>query len=124
MGSLFSILVIGAVYAVVYVVKSLRATPGDNAGRVFGESFPTIEVLENEQEYVSPVQSASTQVSSPSTVSGRVIQKSSVHTTEKNAPSAPPEKDVKPDDGRLVKHSSKSEAKRAFLYSEIFNRKY
>lgn len=121
MVSLVSILVIGAIYAVVYVVKSLRATPGDDGGRVFGESFPTIEVLENGQEYVYPVPPAAHQAAED-----HVKNKSASHTAGRGDAYAAPEKKGEGLDGRerLVKLSSKSEAKRAFLYSEIFTRKY
>ena len=43
MGSIVSILVVGAIYLVVYVVKSLGTAPGNDGGKPFGESFPTIE---------------------------------------------------------------------------------
>lgn len=125
MVSLVSILVIGAIYAVVYVVKSLRATPGDDGGRVFGESFPTIEVLENGQEYVYPV-SPATQANPHQVAGGTAKDKCAVHTAGRGGAYDAPEKKGEGPDGqeRLVKLSSKSEAKRAFLYSEIFARKY
>lgn len=117
MGSLVSLLVLGAIYAITYVVKNLG---GKEDGRSFGESFPTIEVLEPElpeatavqqhpvvERHAAPAKSR-TRVNEPSL---RVV-----------APAVKEEKQGKRE--RLVKIGNKSEAKRAFLYSEIFNRKY
>lgn len=120
MESILSLLLIGAIYSVVYVVKSLR-TPADKGGApVFGESFPTIEVLGPERPDAAavpqpPVAECRTAPAKPRTranePSPRVV-----------APAVQEEKQGKRE--RLVKIGNKSEAKRAFLYSEIFNRKY
>lgn len=116
MSSIVSILVLGAIYSIIFVVKSLRSNPEKGNGSVFNEGFPVIEVLEPETEYTSPVASAKEFKEkaecverAPQTVEPGVAER---------------ETDEKAGDGRLVKLNSKSDAKRAFLYSEIFNRKY
>lgn len=134
MGSLISLLVLGAIYSIVYVVKTLRPTPEKDGGQLFGESFPTIEVLEPEQERESvfPVEPPVIQpVASPAATP-------KVKAPHRGASSRRPSNLVQtmaqekrdtglesvPRHGAAVKINSKSEAKRAFLYSEIFNRKY
>ena len=122
MGSLVSLLVLGAIYAVVYVVKNLAPSGGKGA-QLFGEEFPEVEVLESqpqpevvaampEKRPVKPKQKrggASKPVSQPQPV----------------RPVEDGKDDKKPaSEGRLVRLNNKSEAKRAFIYSEIFNRKY
>lgn len=134
MGSLISLLLLGAIYSIVYVVKTLRTTPEKDGGQLFGESFPTIEVLEPEQEKESvfPVEPPVIQpVASPAATP-------KVKAPHRGASSRRPSNPVQtmaqekrdtglesvPRHGAAVKINSKSEAKRAFLYSEIFNRKY
>ncbi|MBO7238867.1 MAG: hypothetical protein J6V23_00095 [Bacteroidaceae bacterium] len=117
MSSIVSILVLGAIYSIIFVVKSLRSNPEKGNGSVFNEGFPVIEVLEPETEYTAPVTSTKefkekaecVTTCAPQTVEPGVAER---------------ETDEKAGDGRLVKLNSKSDAKRAFLYSEIFNRKY
>ena len=134
MGSLISLLLLGAIYSIVYVVKTLRTTPEKDGGQLFGESFPTIEVLEPEQEKESvfPVEppvaepaaspAATPKVKAPHRGASSRRPSNSVQTM------AQEKKDTGlesvPRHGAAVKLNSKSEAKRAFLYSEIFNRKY
>lgn len=124
MGSLVSLLVLGAIYSVVYVVKNLG---GKEDARPFGESFPTIDVLEPETGTETWTEAPAMQVVSPTRnvetqrvrkkEAGNAPQTIAVETPENNVPEPVRE-------GRLVKIGNKSEAKRAFIYSEIFNRKY
>ena len=119
MESIISLLVIGAIYSVVFVVKNLG---GKEGGKPFGESFPTIDVLEQDAEPATHV----SQVIVPADIVGKQKprNKSSVQ-TQHTTTTTPANKVAEPArEGRLVKLGSKSEAKRAFLYSEIFNRKY
>ena len=104
----------------------------------FGESFPSIEILEPER--VDPVPAPLQTVVAPkSPVRKPEPQRQSVHSSvQVVAPSVSENKSPNPGltnkessflpatgkKERLVKLGSKSEAKRAFLYSEIFNRKY
>ena len=124
MGSLVSLLVLGAIYAVVYVVKNLAPSGGKDA-KVFGEEFPEVEVLEPQPEFVAPMPGKSAEKRSSKTRQKRdgaskpVSQPQPVHPVEEG------KDDKKPaSEGRLVRLNNKSEAKRAFIYSEIFNRKY
>ena len=124
MGSILSILIFGAVYLIIYVVKSLGSAPGKVDGkRTLGENFPQFEVLEPQREYsahATPVDAARSieagrqQTVSPPRESSTVMPPAtSGKKTEETAHKE-----------RLVKLENKTDAKRAFLYSEIFNRKY
>ena len=120
MESMLSLLLIGAIYSVVYVVKSLR-TPADKGGApVFGESFPTIEVLGPELPEATAVQQHP--VVERHAAPAKPRTRANEPSLRVVAPAVQEEKQGKRE--RLVKIGNKSEAKRAFLYSEIFNRKY
>ena len=131
MGSLVSLLLFGAIYAVVYVVKNLAPSGGKDA-KVFGEEFPEVEVLEPQPEFVAPKPEKTTGKRSSGTRQKRggaskpvpqpqpqpqrpVEKKTAAHGQDDEKPAA---------ESRLGRLNNKSEAKRAFIYSEIFNRKY
>ena len=123
MESIISILIFGAVYLIVYVIKNLGSAPAKADGkRAVGENFPPIEVLEPQQEYSVP--------ESPVSVARHVDAARQRNTgAPQKAPAAvssAPEKktEAAARKERLVKLENKADAKRAFLYSEIFNRKY
>ena len=127
MGSLVSLLLFGAIYAVVYVVKNLAPSGGKDA-KVFGEAFPEIEMPEPQPEYVAPARDAAPE--------GR----SSKPERKRRGASQPQPQPVRPvaaeeaafdkneekqaTGERFVRLGNKSEAKKAFIYSEIFKRKY
>ena len=124
MGSLVSLLVLGAIYAVVYLVKNLAPSGGTGA-QLFGEEFPEVEVLEPQQQPQPEVVAAMPEKRPVKPKQKRggaskpVSQPQPVRTVEEG------KDDKKPaSEGRLVRLNNKSEAKRAFIYSEIFNRKY
>ena len=122
MGSIISLILIGALYSIVYVVKNLRTNPGKQGG-AFSESFPTIEILEPEQADVPVAPRAEKREHSSA------MPKQHKSRVEYSRQAAVPSTDEKRDieaktQERLVKLNNKSDAKRAFLYSEIFNRKY
>lgn len=121
MSTIVTLLLFGAIYSIVYVVKNLASPPGDAGRKVFGENFPSVEILEPDESV--PV--------SPSAEPARTpdgIGQQRHRPAKPVAPSAPDKKPqeqvVKERKERLVKLQNRSEAKRAFLYSEIFNRKY
>ena len=117
MGSIVAILVFGAIYSIVYVVKSLASSPGEDK-QVFGESFPTVGILEPVQEEPDGAEPAVVMTAPAS----KTKQKKPV---VDRAPQTKPAVLLEPEKKeRLVKLAGKTEAKRAFLYSEIFNRKY
>lgn len=123
MGSILSILIFGAVYLIIYVVKSLGSAPGKVDGkRTLGENFPQFEVLEPQQEYsahATPVDAAR------SIDAGRRRNTSASHKAAVAVSPAPEKKSEETArKERLVKIENKTDAKRAFLYSEIFSRKY
>ena len=136
MGSIVSLLVFGAIYAVVYVVKNLGSSTGDGK-QVFGESFPEVEVLEPAPvpEFVAPAPEKTSKKRSSRAKQKRVWNGSASGTVPQPQPRPVqpvaaeipvPEKSEGEAAAkeRLVRLHGKSEAKRAFIYSEIFNRKY
>ena len=136
MGSLVSLLLFGAIYAVVYVVKNLVSSTCDGK-QVFGESFPEVEVLEPAPvpEFVAPAPEKTSKKRSSRAKQKRVWNGSASGTVPQPQPRPVqpvaaeipvPEKSEGEAAAkeRLVRLHGKSEAKRAFIYSEIFNRKY
>ena len=136
MGSLVSLLVFGAIYSIVYVVKNLGSSTGDGK-QVFGESFPEVEVLEPAPvpEFVAPAPEKTSKKRSSRAKQKRVWNGSASGTVPQPQPRPVqpvaaeipvPEKSEGEAAAkeRLVRLHGKSEAKRAFIYSEIFNRKY
>ena len=125
MEEIIPILAISVIYFVVYVVRNLSPSRKDAAGeeRTFGESFPTVEILE-------PAQDASGHVAvSPKSrrkVSPDVASNATATSVQKEKAAAVAKEPVAPKDShaKKVPLSTKSDAKRAFIYSEIFNRKY
>ena len=138
MGSLVSLLVLGAIYSIVYVVKNLGSSTGEGK-QVFGESFPEVEVLEPAPvpEFVAPAPEKTSKKRSSRAKQKRVWNGGASGTIPQPQPRPCPVQPVeaempvpeKSEDEaaageRLVRLRGKSEAKRAFIYSEIFNRKY
>ena len=123
MGSIVSILVFSAIYLVIYVAKNLISSPGDAGKNVMGESFPSIEPLEQDESQfvVPPVVPAHSY--DDEGMQKKPSLKPSPYIPEKK-PVERPADEPKEHKERLVKLQGKSDAKRAFLYSEIFKRKY
>ena len=122
MGSLVSLLVLGAIYAVVYVVKNLAPSGGKGA-QLFGEEFPEVEVLESQPQPEVVAAMPEKRPVKPKQKRGGASKP--VSQTQPVRPVEEEKDDTKPaSEGRLVRLNNKSEAKRAFIYSEIFNRKY
>lgn len=124
METIVSLLALGAIYLVSYVMKSLSATSQDEEGAkpVFGEGFPTIEILQPGTE-----EKTGTLVSAkpiPDVVTARKTAAVTPRPLKVDSPVRNDGKEEPLKRGRLVALSNKSEAKRAFIYSEIFNRKY
>lgn len=110
---------------VAYVVSAIRhMTPSETGGNklprgVMGEAFPAIEPVE-EPFVVEQPRPRKRKNSAPAL---RPVQKASVAPSAAVAPSpAPKEAPAAPKERFAIK--TKSDAKRAIIYSEIFNRKY
>lgn len=143
MEAVLFIVVAAFLYSMLHVVKSLASKDaGVDAKPVAGEVFPTIEVFNEEPEVAAP--------SIPELPKRkRGLRPLAVPPPEVVAPSIPePPKrknglrpsaatpppvdggDEKPGhaeqsvNGKLARLSERSEAKTAFIYSELFNRKY
>lgn len=112
---------------VVYVVSAIRhMTPSETGGNklprgVMGEAFPTIEPVEEEEPFV--VEQPRPRKRKNSAPAPRPVQKASVAPSATVAQSpAPKEAPAAQKERFAIK--TKSDAKRAIIYSEIFNRKY
>ena len=128
MDSIIPLVVVGAIYMIVFVVKNLGASSGNGDARPIGENFPAIEILEPEQDDTGPVASPIVQDAARVASSAPVAQREKTSERARQAattmavPGGGDARGGKKE--RLVRLADKSDAKRAFLYSEIFNRKY
>ena len=117
-------------------MKNLGSSTGEGK-QVFGESFPEVEVLEPAPvpEFVAPAPEKTSKKRSSRAKQKRVWNGSASGTVPQPQPRPVqpvaaempvPEKSEGEAAAkeRLVRLHGKSEAKRAFIYSEIFNRKY
>lgn len=120
---LLTLLLVG----VAYVVSAIRhMTPSETGGNklprgVMGEAFPTIEPVEEKEPFV--VERPRPRKRKNSAPAPRPVQKASV------APSAAVTQSPAPKEAPAAQKErfaikTKSDAKRAIIYSEIFNRKY
>lgn len=120
---LLTLLLVG----VAYVVSAIRhMTPSETGGNklprgVMGEAFPAIEPVEEEEPFV--VEQPRPRKRKNSAPAPRPVQKASVAPSAAVEPSpAPKEAPAAQKERFAIK--TKSDAKRAIIYSEIFNRKY
>lgn len=107
-----SLVVFVGVYSLIFVVKSMFSRPDVKAKPIMGEAFPTVELFEMQQPQEPPapsrpVVSRKAAAPAPKPV---VVASEEKHTVEKVH-------------GR-IQLGNRSEAKKAFIYSEIFKRKY
>lgn len=127
MGSLISLLVLGAIYSIVYVVKRL-SPPMDGGKQVFGEAFPEIEMPEAQPEYVAPAREAAPEGRSSKPERKRrgafQPQPQPVRPVAAEEAAFDKNEEKQATGERFVRLGNKSEAKKAFIYSEIFKRKY
>lgn len=101
-----------------YVVRSLVSRPDVKGKPVLGEAFPRIDVLEP-----LPAKNSAPLLSKPA------LQPNAAEETKEVVPvqepvaaiKEKPKSHKKPD---RISLSDKSEAKKAFIYSEVFKRKY
>jgi hypothetical protein len=136
MGSLISLLSSLVIYllVVIYLIHVVKvkkpASPMDGGEQVFGEAFPEIEMPEPQPEYVAPAREAAPEGRSskperkPRGASQPHPQPQPVRPVAAEE-AAFDKNEEKPATGeRFVRLGNKSEAKKAFIYSEIFKRKY
>ena len=93
--------VIIAIAIVQQITKAKKETATPSPHEVLTDMFPTIEEIEGEGQTVSP----------------RPVKSKPQPAYKKN-------KDKLSDENTRIKLSTREEARRAFIYSEIFNRKY
>lgn len=133
MESLISLVVLGVVYSVIYVVKSMLSRSEDVvASPMTGEAFPQVDVLEPSDDagqsyvYEEPKQSATTQPAPVQAKKKEFIPHKHPVNVQRATPDLPPVPTVMSGNRKENRFnlSGKSEARRAFIYSEIFNRKY
>ncbi|MBO5806613.1 MAG: hypothetical protein J6Q98_00255 [Bacteroidaceae bacterium] len=119
MESIIAIVILGIVYSIVFTLRSAMSKNADVKARpVMQEAFPQIEILESEEpaDNVTPTVVEQTPV-------GKAASRGTISV---NRPLAVSETSLIPFQGKEKRFrlKGKTEAKRAFIYSEIFNRKY
>lgn len=123
MESIVSIVVLIAVYSLIAIVKVILSKDGGvEAKPVMGEAFPEIEHLEPEETLEKP--SIVENIGKKSKI--RDFAKLPDNRTlsfESDAEAPEPVSSERRNSGKVIM-KSKSDAKRAFIYSEVFNRKY
>ena len=111
MEAVLSILVLAVIYSVVFVVKSLTSkNPGVEAKPLMGEVFPEIKI------YGEPLQQREEVPQIP-------VKKELKTETAARQPAPAVATPAVEKKGKFA-IKGRSEAKKAFIYSEIFNRKY
>lgn len=121
METIISLVVVGVIYSAIYVVKRLISKSVDAAAPVMGESFPHIEVLETEER--GPGKASSKSEADRRKIPEYGEKESRTAHENRSTSDSSLSADDKPK-GKRFSISDKSEAKRAFIYAEIFNRKY
>ena len=119
MESVLGVVVLIIIYAVVFVVKSLTSKDaGVEAKPIDGEAFPKFPALElPEMDEISEPEvkhKRSDRSPAKNHSAMQIIRERANTVTEQPVSSA----------GKGVRIKTRSEAKRAFIHSEIFNRKY
>ena len=125
MESIISLVVFGTIYAVVYIIKAALSGNKDVEEESVTEEYsteadeygPVFEQAPTQVIYVEPEPKPKKKMPKRTVTN----KKDSVRTTEGGPVLHEVEKDTKKE--RITIKGS-SEAKRAFIYSEIFNRKY
>ena len=118
-----NIIIYIALAAIVFVVHLMRKLSADDTmpqeqgpHQAMPEAFPTIEILPRPAEEPVPKPAARVQKPRPET------HKPVAQGLQETAAPAPKQQTEKPSGRYAIK--SKSDAKRAIIYHEIFNRKY
>jgi hypothetical protein len=118
MEAVLFIVVAAFLYSMLHVVKSLASKDaGVDAKPVAGEVFPTIEVFNEEPEVVAP-----SIPEPPKRKNG--LRPSAATPPPVDGGDEKPGHAEQSVNGKLARLSERSEAKTAFIYSELFNRKY
>lgn len=123
MESIVSIVVLIAVYSLIAIVKVVFSKDGGvEAKPVMGEAFPEIECLEPEELPGEPRIVKDTSKKSKVRDFAKLSDNRSISFESDAEAPAPVSSERRNSDKVIMK--SKSDAKRAFIYSEVFNRKY
>lgn len=115
------------VAGVVYVISALRHMPTSETGEsklprgIMGEAFPTIELVEEDEPIV--VEQPRPRKRKNRAPAPRPVQTASAASSAAVTPSPAAKEAPAPQKERFA-IKTKSDAKRAIIYSEIFNRKY
>lgn len=123
MESIVSIVALIAVYSLIAIVKVVFSKDGGvEAKPVMGEAFPEIECLEPEELPGEPRIVKDTSKKSKVRDFAKLSDNRSISFESDAEAPAPVSSERRNSDKVIMK--SKSDAKRAFIYSEVFNRKY
>ena len=115
-------LIAAGAYSIYFVVKSLKSTHDDVKGTpIGGEVFPTIKM------YTPDTQTYEENFKTPDTDTNLKPAARKSHIEDKKsykAAQATPPADTEKEESSKISLKNRSEAKRAFIHAEIFNRKY
>lgn len=122
--SIIAVVVLVIVYSVSFIIKTLSKKGEVTVKPLSKEPFPTIEVLEPSEGYSTITESSCGTLQSASAAGSKqkIIARSAQRTISNVKETAPSV--TKHKQGKGIAMKSLSDAKRAFIYSEIFNRKY
>ena len=121
MATLIFWLIAAGSYSIYFVVKSLKSTHDDVKGTpIGGEVFPPIKM------YTPDTNTYEEYIEAPDTKAKPKSATTKSKTEEKSnkAASVTPPADIENEEGSKISLKNRSEAKRAFIHAEIFNRKY
>lgn len=124
METIIALVVLVIVYSVSFVIKTLTKEGEVTVKPLGKEPFPTIEMPEPSEGY-STIQESSDGTPQYVSAAGskqQIIARSAQRITSNVNVAVPPATKNKQSNGVAMK--SISDAKQAFIYSEIFNRKY
>lgn len=119
---MYSLLVVVAIYVVVFVFRSLRSTHSDVQGTpINSEAFPKIDIFNPMEPENGDVSLENRNTTEPTkAVAKRNVAKEKGYKAIVAAPEFPAVKQEQ----EKISLKNRSEAKRAFIHAEIFNRKY
>ena len=126
----YLLITIGIVAVKYYVEQKSKATTSTTPSDVLTEIFPT---LSEQEDVETDAKEAETPVNAPDLKSATISQAPKVIATqsiptasvkENKSVTKPINKEIDGDTSDKFNLSKRNEARRAFIYSEIFNRKY
>ena len=119
---IYWLIAIGA-YTIYFVIKSLKSNHSDVKGTpIGGEVFPEVKMYNNPElkTFEEYPESTKTKITHKTDIRKRVVLEKSSN----SGADVPTSDDEKKDNATKISLKNRSEAKRAFIHAEIFNKKY